>query len=68
MTTAPRPARGPRNVAGHTDDARCTCELSDGESVSYVEYAIGRVESEKMLAEDRDQCPVHSRIESAAAH
>lgn len=39
----------------------CTCLLSDPESVSYVAYAVGPAEAERMVSEDRAGCPAHGR-------
>jgi len=44
-----------------TDDlvVQCTCLPSDPDSVGYLEYALGRTECEKAIAEERRQCAVH---------
>lgn len=41
------------------DQNQCTCLPSDSDSVGYLEYAIGRIEAEKAIAEERDRCGVH---------
>jgi len=45
--------------AHNSDREQCTCLPSDSDSVGYLEYAIGRSEAGKVLAEERSRCRVH---------
>ncbi len=38
---------------------KCNCLASDSDEAGYLEYAVGRAECEKYLAEVRSECPVH---------
>lgn len=51
-TTPSRPMHAP-------DQQPCTCLPSDSDFVGYLEYAIGRAEAEKALAEERTRCLLH---------
>jgi len=61
MTTPSTAAERSSRVADSSES--CTCLLTDPEAVSHVAYAVGPVEAEEMVAEDRAGCPVHGRSE-----
>jgi hypothetical protein len=43
----------------NNDREHCACLPTDSDSVGYLEYAVGRAEAEKALAEARSGCRVH---------
>lgn len=59
MTTASTAAEESRRNRDNSES--CSCLLTDPEAVSHVVYAVGPVEAERMVGEDRAGCPVHGR-------